>query len=319
MNNLPAPANIGELHVLDRFTDGRTEFRAAALSGDGALALAGNILPVRLYDTKSCTLIRKFEGQYGLVYDVAFSGDSQLAISNSCSPIKSKGTRLYEVCSGRCIREFPAGGVALNADGTRFLRCQYHATGPELCDSSNGEVIQSIAGPGRLLKAAATPDLRAVVTAHEFIQSIYMWNLESGALMTELKVGESDHYPALAISADARSVIAGMGSDLVFWNVEENTGAPIKKPYHGGGAIGSDDIERVAVSANGLLALTGGGGWLCLWSVPDKRVIGKLIKSARADDWSSVALSGDGRIALAGASWRTDYPEYDSVALWYLD
>jgi WD40 repeat protein len=241
--------------------------RAAAFSPDGTRIVTGSAdygpgygtdqrdNTLRLWDAKTGSEIRRFEGITQAVNGAAFSSDGQFLLAGG----EWKTVGLWDVETGKQVRYFGTPDThpisfALSPDG------RIAATG-HVGDTPEGE--QNYSDPEHCV--------------------VYLWDVASGQVLRKLR-GHTGPVNAVAFSPDGNYVLSGSGghhhddtysaaddNTLRLWDVE--TGAEVWKADVGTCVNGAAFLPdgRSVVSGGGDLALGGGDGKpdLRLWRLPE--------------------------------------------------
>jgi WD40 repeat protein len=256
-----------------RFVGHTKALWSVAFSLDGQWAVSGGWDDIiRVWDLETGKELRRFEGHTGPVIRVAFFPDSRRILSAGGDGM----VRLWDVGTGKEVRRFegPAHGVyglAVSPDGRHAL------FGGWTCELKDGS------------KAPVDCALRLV-------------ELETGKELRRFE-GHTGRVMSVAFSPDGRRALSGANSwnkhgephDTVLrlWDVE--TGKVIRR-FEGH----TQGVDSVALSADGRLALSGGGDTTVrMWDVETGKEL-RRFEGHRAMV-TGVAFSPDGRRALSGS------------------
>lgn len=286
-----------------------------ALSADGTMALSysepdvGNSSSsplshrsLRLWNTNVNVTGKKAghsrEGHTGMVTGCALSADGQLALSASVD----RTLRLWDTTTGKTVKVLEGhsgaeGRCALSADGRIALFC---ANGGEVrqWDTTTGRILsQQRHGPQRLTVhqvAALSTDWRLVLMpTTPRLRSLSLWDVNSGRELRRLE-GEIGQLEHCALSGDGRRALAVSKDKMIGW-WDTASGRILGQWQASRGTL-----TDCKLSANGELTLTAfEESALKLWETSSEVDIAYW-----AHDHSLVccALSGDGRLAVAGDS-----------------
>ncbi len=191
--------------------------RCLAFSPDDTLlASAGDDSIVRVWDLRRGTLRNSFHGHTDSVKDVAFTPDGRSVVSAA----RDGTVRVWKLDHGR--ERFPLEGslpparhFALSADGrTLVLAGQDQAV--RVVDAVSGQVRLTWRGHSDDVTAVAlSPDGHTVATAGAD-HTIRLWDPVTGE---ERRTLTGDVERALAFSPDGRVLAAGVGRDVVRWEI----------------------------------------------------------------------------------------------------
>jgi WD40 repeat protein len=272
----------GTLHVWNRETGelaheltGHSGFvRAAAFSPDGTRIVTGSAdygpgygtdqrdNTLRLWDAKTGSEIRRFEGISQAVNGAAFSSDGQFLLAGG----EWKTVGLWDVETGKQVRDFgtpdshpisfalsPDGRIAATGHMGDTPEGEQNYSDPEHCvvylwDVASGQVLRKLRGhTGPVNAVAFSPDGNYVLSGsgghhHDDTYSaaddntLRLWDVKTGAEIWKADVGTC--IKSAAFLPDGRSVVSGGGDlalgggdgkpDLRLWRLPENIGAPRK-------------------------------------------------------------------------------------------
>lgn len=297
-----------------------------AVSADGKrLATAADSGEVKLWDLSTGALVRSFPPFKQPALGLAFSPDGKrLAAGSGALDSSPKAeARLWDTETGAEVKS-PSLGVmyisdaAFSPDGSHLALATgtVYAGDVRLLDGRTGEPVRRLAGSTQSSNAlAVSPDGRAAVVGSGTATQgeMEIWDLATGELRQTL-TGPASQVTGVAFSADGRTLVSGAWDGAVrIWNSSGPLGTWSQvKALQAEGVV----VDAVAVSADGKLALSGGGtgvdlsGDVRLWDI----VQGKVIRTFPGGPKlvTSVSLSADGKRAAAGGNdkkahvWNTD-------------
>ena len=266
-------------------------------------------------------LSRFLHGHAGHVSSVAFSPDGQILASVGCA--KTDPTLGVGSCSqGEILLWKTPGGHLVD----RLLT--EHTTFPsDLVFSPDGFLLVSsgwggkiifwdmvnrqplgeplIAGGGRVLDLAFSPDGKTVASCHEVMDSqggpggeIRIWDAVTQQLVNVMPFLHQVPYSSLAFNPDGRTMVAATNSAAMVRLWEVDTWEPITDVFDGY----DDVVYSLAYSSDGqTLALGNYDGSVILWDMVTDQPIGEPLEG-HTDIVNSVAFSPDGRtLASTGA------------------
>jgi WD40 repeat protein/serine/threonine protein kinase len=309
---------------------------AAALSPDGLHALvSGGDEGVALWDMETGKVVRTFPGHQGPVLALAWRGHGRRALSGSAD----RTLRLWDVETGQCLTTLSGHGdrvlgVALS-DGGRWALSGSADRTMKLWDLESGENVRTLSGhAGGVFGVALSGDARYALSAGGEDRTARYWRLADGRCLQTLS-GHTQTVNAVAFSADAKYALTASGDQtLARWRVKD-----VAAPYVVARVLSSE----AAAAAQTSFAQTLARAWqaeadgdpvaAARWlrearaqpgyeRTPEvmnqwARLYVRLPRRALAGGWeahvfeghhaavSSVAVSGDGRLALSGSADRT--------------
>jgi WD40 repeat protein len=255
---------------------------SVGLSGDGRLALSGSAdRTLKLWDTAAGRCLHTFEGDMGGVTALSLSTDGRLALSGSADAT----LKLWDVSAGHCLRTCREDLDVLTS--------------------------VSLSADGRLAASASTDG------------TVHLWDVSLGRLLRILR-GHNGPVHCVALSADDRFILSGSahfvvrndgerlftGGQMKLWKTATGHGLPLFENE-------PESVTALSLSADGRLALTGGGqsvirrdngrfvqsGLVHLWEMATGRRLRTFAGHQGAV--TSVCLSFDGRYALSGSTDAT--------------
>jgi WD40 repeat protein len=276
-----------------------------ALSPAEVKARWNSLAPATKPVAKKVGLVRRFVGHTGDAHWVAYSRDGRYAVSGSGWPIPDFTIRLWDVSTGKQIRQFNSADgrvlcVAFSPDGRRIL----YGTGENadhpaiLLDVASGKEVRRFVGHGGDVYAANfSPNGRKVLSA-SLDGTARVWDADTGKELCKFE-GHRGRVEAAVFSPDGKRALSGaMDNTIYLWDVK--TGKKVQSfEGHKGGA------HSVAISPNGQYALSGSweGKTLRLWDV----ATGKLVREFIGHEAGvpRVAFSRDGCRAISGSKDKT--------------
>jgi WD40 repeat protein/tRNA A-37 threonylcarbamoyl transferase component Bud32 len=249
--------------------------------------------------------VRRFLGHTGDAHYVAYSRDGRYAVSGSGWPIPDFTIRLWDVSTGKQIRQFNSADgrvlcVAFSPDGRRIL----YGTGENadhpaiLFDVATGKEVRRFVGHGGDVYAATfSPNGRKVLSA-SLDGTARVWDADTGKELCKFE-GHKDRVMGAVFSPDGKRAVSGaLDNTIYLWDVETGEKVQSFEGNKGG-------VHSVAISPDGQYVLS--GSWsdntLRLWEV----ATGKLVREFIGHEGGvpRVAFSSDGRRAISGSTDKT--------------
>ncbi len=278
-----------------RFTGHTDYILSAAFTPDGHfLASSGNDMTLRLWSVSTGEEIRKFSDQTNLtdamgyafdllsmelesemghsvemmeeeirykhsVYTLDFSPDGQYLVSAS-----NKGVRLWEVFSGKMIREFSGhsdrvNSVKFSPDG-RFILAGSEDSSLKLWKVYNGKEVREYSGDSDLLSSLSfSPDGQQLISG-SWDKSLRLWDITTSR-MTRKFTGHSGAVSSVSFSPDGNYVLsASSDMSMRLWNAEN---AKQTRQF----SVSGPDVSSVAFSPDGRYALSSGSAGTSIWDI----------------------------------------------------
>ncbi|GAA0553220.1 WD40 repeat domain-containing serine/threonine protein kinase [Actinomadura livida] len=186
-----------------------------AVSPDGTMVARSEGKKIRLSDVAEKRTARVLSGHTESVGSVAFSQDGKLLASSSTL---SDTVRIWDVASGRSLRDIPSEPLAIFADDLAFA-----------------------------------PDGRTLAKSNDD-NSIQLWDVARGKPTATLTNEEDDSYFALAFSPDGKTLAAGTGRNgIQLWDVPSARVTTILSGHEstvGGLAFSSDGRTLASASTD---------------------------------------------------------------------
>jgi hypothetical protein len=181
--------------------------------------------------------------------------------------------------------------IALSLDGRTFVTGQRDGD-LGVWDFERGRRRFTLAGHTMLAKAVAlSADGRIAVTGG-YDKTVRVWDLRRGRRVRVME-GHKDLITGIALTPDAELALSvSQDGALMVWDVQ--TGA-----CTGRLDTQARGIHAVALAARGRIALTGGGGELCVWDLDAGRRLFAL--DAFRGTPTSIAITPDARRAVSAA------------------
>jgi WD40 repeat protein/serine/threonine protein kinase len=323
--------------------------RAVAISADGQVALTaearlGGPDRVHVWEPMTGTHIRTLALHSGSVTSVAINSDGRVAISADSGAHGDGVLRILDLQTGRRVRTLKGHvgwvrSVALSADGRLALSGGNDQT-VRAWDVHTGRCLHTFNGHSVGVKAVSlTNDGRLALSGGDD-RTVRLWDCETARCLTTLE-GQTDWLQSIAFSATGHlAVIADTA--LRVWELGESSPSPwsYARPLSAVHVLDEarsvrEAVERVrrsmaegdyAVAANELRHARATPGYrrypelLRLWRTlasygPRTHLLGAWQGRAlrgHVNAVRSVALAGDGRLALSGSDDET-------ARVWMLD
>jgi len=242
--------------------------RIQIVTPDGLMRESIRLEKDQVPEAVSPHLVRKFEGHTGPVADLAFSPDGKLALSASGWPQGDRTLRLWEVASGKEIRQFDMTGIPLNPE----------KSGPR-------------EAPGEVFCLAFTPDGKQAVAGISG-GAVGLWDVNTGKLVRHFEGHTGTVYGLAVTKKGDKMLTGGRDSTARLWDV--NSGEELLRIESSAAWVRS-----VAFSPDGKRALLGGYDHkMRLWDLD----AAQQLAETKLDNWAwSVAFSPDGGRAASAA------------------
>ncbi len=249
------------------------------------------------WDATTGKKLRDFEAEDD-VWDIAISSDGKHVLG---SLLLSDRAVLWDAVTGKVVRRYDTGGedirsIRLSRDNRRMLIGTANDKA-SLWDISTAKRIQTFAGDSPynsdMRCVALSADGTTVVTVTDGQRTSTQWDVKTGKpLRTFGMIASTDRD--LTLSDDGKYLAIGTGNSASIWDT-----ATARRVQH---LLGHEqEVYRVALSANGKLAVTGSADQTAiLWDVGT----GKKLKSfvAHDDSVNSVGISNDGKLVMTSSS-----------------
>jgi formylglycine-generating enzyme required for sulfatase activity/Tol biopolymer transport system component len=273
----------------------------ASLSVEAVKAALANPVQAETPSVKmSGKELRRMDGHQGPVSKAVFSTDGKRVLSGSGFPNGDSTMRLWDVETGREIRQFRNDGknwvfgVALSDDGKQAL--SGNAVGLTLWDVETGAVLRRMdfeSTNKSVLTVAFSPDGKRAVTGGGD-RVVRLWDLASGTAIRTL-TGHLGSVMSVTFSPDG-SQIASCGLDedktVRLWNTE--TGKELLRlDGHTAG------VESVAFTPDGSRLVSSAFDGMILWDLKAGKVIRKI--DGDGTDFLEAAVFPDGRRVLSAS------------------
>ncbi|KAJ7221335.1 hypothetical protein GGX14DRAFT_558831 [Mycena pura] len=280
---------------------------AVAMSSDGARIAVGLLkhsgdTEVRFWDAETGDQARTVLEHLGSVRSIALSADGKRVVSGSWDDCR---VRIWNADTGKQIGAALAGhsgyisSVAISADGKRVVsgsndstvRIWNVDTGVGTALEGHSDEVTSV--------ALSTDGKRAVSGSGD--RTVCIWNADTGEQIGAALKGHS-RVRSVAISADGKHVVVSGSIDgtMRIWNLDTDKEV---------GVAHSNAVTSVALSADGMRAVSVSGGTMRIWNAHTGQQIGTALE--HGTPILSVALSADGKRAVSGA-WDVT----DKVRIW---
>ncbi len=242
----------------------------------------------------------RLEGHQGPVWKAVFSADGQRVLSGSGFPNGDSTMRLWDVETGREIRQFRNDGknwvfgVAISRDGKQVL--SGNSVGLSLWEVETGAVIRQMdfdSTNKTVLTVAFSPNGKRAVSGGSD-RVVRLWDLASGTQIRQL-TGHLGRVMSVVFSPDGSQIVScGLDEDKTvrLWNTE--TGKEVLR-FEGHTA----GVESVAFTPDGSRIVSSAFDGLIVWDVK----AGKLIRRIVGDgtDLLEAVFFPDGRRVLSGS------------------
>ncbi|MCY4403071.1 MAG: sigma-70 family RNA polymerase sigma factor [Candidatus Poribacteria bacterium] len=315
------------------FTD---SFTALAFAHDGKTLVSGNSTgKIELWDlnTNSAHFNFKMKDAKDSIDELLFSAEE----STILTVISKKDLMLWDIIAKKAVHGniIPDAngwsGSASMSDGTsmRVTTLSFSSNGKRLAtkNSENKKVdvwdITVEKEPNHLTEiehkwgpVGLSPDGLTLASASLSDNGIDLWNANSGELLTKLDIPKKvfvkfNNITALAFSHDAKILAGGTGkNEIHLWDFDNYKHIGILKAHKH--PVCSLDFSP----DNTILASGDTGGGICLWVLPDRKLL-STYKSPAKGYISDLAFSPDGK-TLASTSGSSNFPKTPggTIFLW---
>lgn len=282
---------------------------AAEYSPDGKLVALARYQTVELRHATSRKLIRRFAGHPGKVNAVHFSAKGDQLVTASGIAGHSGMAMLWDVKTGRKIREFgeghsdvlydaefsPDGKLLVTAGYDRFIRTW---------EIRDGKAVRGIEGHnGAIYDVAFSPDGKLLASASAD-ETVKLWKMADGRRLDTMNQPEAEQF-AVAFTRDGRFVVAG-GADkqIRVWRVL-SLEKPRINPLYQARFAHEGDVTALEVSRDGrTLVSASSDNRIKTWRLP-RLEAGEII--GQQDDLvTSLTLGKDNRtlqVVRMDGSW----------------
>ncbi|KAF7973362.1 hypothetical protein HWV62_15539 [Athelia sp. TMB] len=283
---------------------------SVAYSPDGQRIVSGSAdRTVCIWDPHTGKPVSEpFLGHTGHVSSVMFSPNGELVVSGSWD----QSIRMWNARTGELVGRTPEGdtsglvsAVAFSPDGQHIVsgyrRSSYAVRIWDVQSLRSGRGIsRSMEGrTGSVYSVAFSLDGRHVA-AGSVDKAIYVWNAQTGELITEPLVEHTDQVTSVAFSRDGERIVSASHDTTVrVWELQMGIFTP--KPHEGY----TDRITSAVFSPDGeYIATASGDETICVWDARRGHPIVKPFKGHTS--WiMSIAFSPDGGLIASGSADNT--------------
>jgi len=311
--------------------DSRTPYHVT-FSPDGKTALSASGKSLRLWDLTTGTVIFTLSGHLAEVTSLSISPDGRVAVSGS----KDKTLKIWDLMTGREVRELKGhsagvASVAITPDGRFALSGSEDGT-LKLWNLATGDPVRDLASDKYRVKSIAiSPDGKTAAISPPW-GAVRYWNLETGLEIqiraeTRRETQRRHGLEALRLEgliATGSLAIPPSGKIMLFARMDDigvadlATGREIRTFNQN-----STDINSVAISPNGRLALSGdqGNGHLSrelkLWDLTNGRLLRVLSgREGHRVPVDKITFLPGGRLALSRGDAFTSQGQAPELKLW---
>ena len=285
---------------------GHADFvRTVAFSPDGSLAATGSYdRTARVWSVVTGKMVRALTEHEGGVRVVAFSPAGELLLTVAHEP-RANVVRLWQTDTGKVVRRQEFNGPIMHAaafalDEQRVLLTRYDEA--VLWEPDAGKVNWAwlVGRQGTVQRVGFSPDGRFVEI--EQWGAVYLWDTTRSL---KPLVFENSSADKLVFAADGESFLEGHVHDGRVWNTSTRS---VTRMLPGKQITLSGLVEfnpnPVTLSANGLLAATGGfKNVIVLWDVAGGRELRRF--NGHTGDVHGVSFSPDGKLLLTASLDQT--------------
>ena len=266
--------------------------RSAVLSADGQRALSGSWdNTLRVWDTQTGACMEILAGHSGSINSVAWSTDEKWALSGGYD----RTLRFWDVENGICLKTLEGHNEKINAidlspDGRWALSGSDDCT-LRLWDTETGACVSIVEESYAIHSVAISANgKRALSGTTDF----RFWDIKSGTSLATIEAGDL-WAKSLDLSPSGEHALICFNSHPRLFD----TGSKEQIAT----LLGHMEVDSVALSHDGLRALSGGGvhdQTLHVWDVANKECSAVLVGHSFSVE--SVSLNADGRYALSSSS-----------------
>ncbi|MFO0869669.1 MAG: DUF4303 domain-containing protein [Pirellulales bacterium] len=213
---LPAlPVLKGGVWCLDYAPDMRT------------LVSAGEDGTIRVWDLKSCELIREMTGHRDCVERVCFSPDGQQLASLENN---KRGLRMWNPSTGKLLHQLPASGrsFAFTPDGRQIAVVRDSDVKEQgevqFWDVRQGKMARSIAVGKNARHVVLSADGRRMVVCRALPGVAELWDVAKGKCLQKLDARYESLYGAVFVDRDRAVALVGRGAErrppLLLWELD---------------------------------------------------------------------------------------------------
>ena len=281
--------------------------REVALSPDGNTALSASCAKLNsndgcsqgelvLWDLKTGSDLRRFDGHSDWINAVSFSPDGKSALSGS----GDGELILWDVETGLKIRRFEGhtsgvNSITFSPDGQTALSGSDDTT-LILWDVETGLKIRRFEGhTGGVNSVAFSPDGQTALSGSDDT-TLILWDVPSGVEIRRFE-GHINFVTDLAFNHDGLTMLSGGDNSLRMWDLE--TGEEIRRQSFG------STVDWLEISPDGRTLLIGGiGPDIRIWDVERWQEVQTLLadRQSELNLVASAAISLDGLQAFSGYS-----------------
>lgn len=276
-----------------------------------AIGTADQDQMLRLWDWKTGTELRRFEGEKALWLRLAFSPDGKRLIGASKTHPR---IQFWDTSSGEessALKE-PSGGtlnLALAPDGKTLATVSGDGKTLRLWEVATGKEVRQLRSELGSSALAFSPDGRILAAGGERQEGaslkpspIHLWEVSTGRPLRRLE-GHLFGVEALAFSSDGKRLISGsVGGELRIW--DPTTGENLlPRPAH------ESYVNSVVFSPDGKTLATGSlDGTIRLWDRATTKPVSRFVGEPRRRIWR-VAFAPDGKSLVSAG-------DDDSLRFW---
>jgi sugar lactone lactonase YvrE len=266
---------------------------AAEVSPDGRLMAVARHEVVELLTIPDQKVAQRLESHPGAVNAIHFSKDGKhLLTASGVAGLKGSAT-LWEVASGRKVREFGAGSrdafydAEFSPDENLVATAGYDRT-ISLWQKATGKLLRKIEGHnGAVFDLAFSPDGKVLASASAD-QTVKLWLTSTGERLDTLNQPEGEQY-AVKFTLDGQHVIAGGADNRIrLWRLV-SIDKPQLNPLVQARFAHEGDIVGLALASDGKSLVTSSTDLtLRVWSLPTLEPIETL--ESQPDVVAAIAL-----------------------------
>jgi WD40 repeat protein len=273
----------------------RDQLPSGVLPGPGGRGFARDYT-ARLWDLKTGTKLKEFQGHNGAINSVAVTPDGKLLVTGS----DDKTVRVWDMATGEKVTVVQGLGevdsVLMTADGTRVITAASDGK-VRLWDAKSGAMLSEFKAHETDVRAVALIPGRDRIVTGGGDGTAFVWDLSTRTALGELKGHDSAIF-SVAVTQDGRRAITGSADNTArVWNLETGMSERVlagHKGYVYGVAVTPDATRAVTASWDGTARV---------WNLQTGAML--LEFKGHKSDINGVTVAPDGRRVVTASDDRT--------------